>query len=649
MRRVYGILVLICLLSTSSVFGAGISVATTRGSATTLEIDCSKVDFTNAKINGNSAVLVTAPDASLSFEKDAPQLPRYTAMVMVNPTRHPVFQVKSIQSEIVDLKAPVVPSRGNFTRDIDPATVPFKYGKVYTEDAWYPSDNDLVKMGKPFIFREIRGVNLVVNPVQYNPVKNQLRIHRKLQVIVTADNKPAKNIIKKASPISKVYEPIYKNVFVNFKQAATKLPRLGENGRLLIICYDDFMKAMAPFVAWKKKCGIDVKLVPVSVAGKTNTEIKAFIQDEYNQGNLTHIMLVGDAKQIPTNKGVKEGADSDPCYTKLAGDDQVPDCIISRLSAETVEQVKYQVAKFVNYEEFPTKDTAWYTKAVGIASNQGHPTDYERCNELRNALLGWNFKSIDQIYDPTATKAKIADAVNEGRSLINYIGHGSTTSWGTTRFSNTDCAKLKNGLKLPVIWSVACVNGNFVRSTCFSEAWMRAGTIENPAGAISFFGSSTNQEWVPPCVVQAEINKNLTVNEKYKTIGALAMNGIMKGLEVYGTKSNSSGVMMLEQWHLFGDGTTQYRFNAPSTVAADSSVTKNADSVTVKINVTDKEGKAVSDARVTVYTEGVENVHVATTNDNGEAVVTMPKEFKSGYMTVIGADTVPVVDQKITF
>ena len=649
MRRIYGILALICLLSISTVYGAGIRVETTKGPSTVLDIDCSNVNFADTSVNGHPAVLVTAPKASQSFIKDAPQLPRYTAMVMINPTLHPVFRVKSIQSEIIDLNAPVVPSKGNFTRNINPANVAYHYGSVYNKDAWYPSDENLVKMGKPFIFRAIRGVNLVVNPIQYNPVQNKLRIHRRLKVIITSDNKPAKNIIKTQAPISKIYEPIYKNVFVNFKQKASKLPRLGENGRLLIICYDDFMSAMKPFVDWKRKCGMEVKLVPVSEAGKTNTAIKAFIQNEYNQGNLTDILLVGDAEQVPTNKGVKERADSDPCYTKLAGDDQVPDCIISRLSASTVEGVKYQVAKFVNYEEYPTRDTAWYTKAMGIASNQGSPADYERCNQLRTPLLGWNFKSVDQIYDPTATKSQVADAVNEGRSLINYIGHGGPTLWGTTRFSNRDCAKLHNGWKMPVIWSVACVNGQFVGKTCFAEAWMRAGDIEHPAGAISFFGSSTNQEWVPPCVVQAEINSNLTVNEKYKTIGALAMNGIMKGLEVYGADPKGSGVMMLEQWHVFGDCTMLYRFKAPKEVSVNSKATKSNDAVAVKVNVTNKAGDSVSNARVTLYTAGVKNVHVATTNDNGEAVITMPKEFSEGYITVFGSDIVPVVDQKITF
>ncbi|GAB4268029.1 MAG: hypothetical protein Kow0029_03040 [Candidatus Rifleibacteriota bacterium] len=649
MRRYTSLFVLVCLLSSSAIFAAGISVSSSRGFTTTLEVDCPKVDLGETQVLGAKAITLTCPEANLSYEKDAPALPRYTAMVMVDPAKRPVFQVTSLQSEVIELDAPVVPSKGNFTRNINPEDVPFNYGEVYTKDAWYPADSDMVVMSEPFIFREIRGVNIVVNPVQYNPVQNKIRIHRKIKIDVKADDQPSKNVITKAAPISKVFEPIYKNTFVNYAQSTKRLPKLEEVGRLLIICYDDFMDAMKPFVDWKKKIGLKVKMVPVSVAGKTNDEIKAFIQDEYNQGGLTNIMLVGDAEQIPTNKGVKERADSDPCYTKLAGDDHVPDAIISRLSATTKEEVAYQVAKFLNYEQFITADKAWYSKGVGIASNEGNPADKVYMGQNRAALMNAMFKQVDEIYDPGATKAMVAESINDGRSLLNYLGHGSGTSWGTTYFNNGDINKLANGWKMPIIFDVACLNGRFVRFTGFGETWMRAGNIEKPAGAVAYCGSTTSMEWVPPIKVQEEFNKELIAKEVYKTVGGIFTNGIIKGLEIYGTSPNGSGVMMYEQWHIFGDSTMVTHFKAPSEVSVESKGVKEADRVGVHVVVNDREGNPVSNARVTVYTEGVENVQVINTNEKGEAEVSMPANVTEGYVTVFGSDIVPVIDQKISF
>ncbi len=287
LKRFTILFVALCLLTSGNAYGAGVSVKASRGYSTTLEIDCPQINVAETQVLGAKAVEITAPEASLSSDKDAPTLPRYTAMVMVDPSQRPVFQVKSLESEIVTLDARVVPSKGNFTRDIDPSSVPFNFGAAYSQDAWYPSDENLVKMGEPFIFREIRGVNVVVNPVQYNPVQNKIRIHKKLEVSLKADDQASKNTIKKSAPISKAFDSIYKNVFVNYSEAARRLPRLDENGRLVVICYDDFMNAMKPFIDWKKKIGVNVKLVPLSEVGKTNTEIKAFIQEEFNQGNLT--------------------------------------------------------------------------------------------------------------------------------------------------------------------------------------------------------------------------------------------------------------------------------------------------------------------------------------------------------------------------
>ncbi len=654
MKRFFGsfLAAALCFASAGGAFAApGINIKAVKGFNTEVEVDVPEVSIDTCDAAGQKALSVTIPNGSISLDKACPQLPRLTAMVMVDPFKNPVFRVKPVQTEVIDLDARIVPSKGNITRNIDPNTVPFEYGDVYGQDRWYPADGELVALSEPFIMRDIRGVRLLVNPVQYNPVQNKLRIHRRLNISIVGGS-ASTNAVRSVQRISSTYEPIYRSVFTNFDKAASRLPRLEEKGRLLVITADAFADAMGPFIAWKKKCGLDVALVKMSEVGKTAADIKNYIQADYNKGGLTHIMLVGDAEQVPTLKGVKENADSDPCYTKLAGDDHVPDCIISRLSATTPEAVAYQVAKFVNYEQFPSTgaDAAWYNKAMGIASNQGNPTDFVRAGWIRDALLKWLFKSVDEIYDPKATRAMVAAGINEGRSLINYIGHGSNTTWVTTGFGNADCGSLKNGWKLPVIWSVACVNGNFVGKECFAEAFMKAGTIEDPKGAAAIFAASTNMEWVPPCDVQKEINDNYTVNELYKTVGGLAFNGVMKGLEIYGTDPKKSGVMMFEQWHLFGDGTMLARFKAPTAVTVSVETAKAEDRIALTAKVIDAEGKPVSNARVTFYTERVENAQVGTTNEQGIANLSMPLvRNDGGYVTVIGADMVPVVDQKVQF
>jgi len=127
LKRISTMFLALCLLSSGSAYAAGISVNNSRGYATTLDIECPKVNVSETSVLGAKALEITAPEASLSSDKDLPTLPRYTAMVMVDPSRRPVFQVNSLESEIITVDARIVPSKGNFTRNINPSTILAKH------------------------------------------------------------------------------------------------------------------------------------------------------------------------------------------------------------------------------------------------------------------------------------------------------------------------------------------------------------------------------------------------------------------------------------------------------------------------------------------------------------------------------------------
>ena len=57
----------------------------------------------------------------------------------------------------------------------------------------------------------------------------------------------------------------------------------------------------------------------------------------------------------------------------------------------------------------------------------------------------------------------------------------------------------------PVVWSVACKNGDFAHTTCFAEARLRATYGGEPAGAAAFLGSTIHQSWDPPRCGQDEM------------------------------------------------------------------------------------------------------------------------------------------------
>ena len=58
---------------------------------------------------------------------------------------------------------------------------------------------------------------------------------------------------------------------------------------MLVICYDDFMDAMVPFVSWKNKKGIPTEIVPLSSIGSSTAQIQNYI----NKDNIKKSTLRG--------------------------------------------------------------------------------------------------------------------------------------------------------------------------------------------------------------------------------------------------------------------------------------------------------------------------------------------------------------------
>jgi len=268
--------------------------------------------------------------------------------------------------------------------------------------------------------------------------------------------------------------------------------------------------------------------------------------------------------------GSHEGADSDPSYAMVEGDDSYPDLLVSRISAQNPDQVETQVAKIIRYERDPDTGLAgsWFHKGTGIASDEDEGTglyDHDRADLLRQQLLDYTFTDVSRIYQVSgATTGDITAALNDGVSLINYLGHGTGTGWINVFFSNVEVHELANGSKLPWIIDVACNNGEFSWDECFAEAWLRAGTATEPRGAIGMFAASMNASWEPPCIMQAEVIDQLCT-ETANILGTLCFAGTIETLNQY-PPPNPEGIKLAEEYNLFGDCSLQVRTDKPASL-----------------------------------------------------------------------------------
>lgn len=514
----------------------------------------------------NTITLGKEPNCLTAGAPDLPYVPR---SIIIPDTG--TLGVRVISTKYTEYQHILVaPSKGNLLRNVNPEDVPYEFGPIYSKDAWYPSE--IVELQEPYVLRDFRGQVVVLYPLHYNPVEGTLRFYSDITLQVYPVENELSTVlgIKPLERVDNDFDYIYERHFLNY--GTMRYEPVSEQGNMLVITYDAFYDAMVPFVNWKNVKGIPTEMVNVSTIGNANA-IKTYIAEYYNTNGLTFVLLVGDAAQVqPYMYG---GAASDPSNTYVVGTDHYPDLFIGRFSAENLDQVLTQVQRSIEYEQEPQPDAEWYTKGAGVASSQGPgddgEMDYQHIRNIRTQLLAYTYTVVDELYDGSQggddapgnpTPTMVATAVNDGRSVINYCGHGSTTSWGSSGFSNSNVNTLVNDNMLPFILSVACVNGAFPSTTCFAEAWMRATNNGEPTGAIGTFMSTVNQGWNPPMEGQDEFN-NLLVQSSAEniktTLGGLTANGCMSMNDKYG----SSGTAETDYWTLFGDPSLQIRTDTP--------------------------------------------------------------------------------------
>ncbi len=603
-----------------------VTVQESNDSRTVLRFDIDGFNKEPIMINGEQYYSVSCGKEHILLNAGEPAVPQINRSLIIPDDAE--MEVRILASEYQDFPGtPVIPSKGNLLRTVNPEDISFEFGNVYSSSNWYPSS--LVNLREPFILRDYRGIVIELNAFQYLPSEKILRVYKSVTLEIIPSGPGITNVLKRAKQSIRLvpdFDQIYNRRFVNYADYRGKYTPVEETGDMLIITYDAFRPDMLPLVDWKKQKGIKTAIVNVSTIGNTSAAIKNYIQNFYDSTNLAWVILVGDAAQVAT---YLVGSDaSDPSYAKVAGGDNYPDIFVGRFSAETNAHVQTQVARSINYEKTPV-GADWFHKATGIGSaegpgHNGGEYDYVHIGNLRTDLLAYNYTLVDPIYDPGASAAIVSTALNNGRSFVNYCGHGSTTAWTTSGFSNSNVSTLTNDNMLPLLFSVACVNGDFDGPTCFAEAWLRASHAGNPSGAIAAYMSSINQSWNPPMDAQDEAT-DLLVSESKLTVGGICYNASCKMIDLNG----SGGVDMYNTWHIFGDPSITIRTNDPAamTVTHDNAVIFTTTSIDVTV-------VGVEGALCAIYYDGI-MYGAAYTAASGVATIPINPQLPMGASVII--------------
>ena len=511
---------------------------------------------TNVKTPNGTQVTVSAGKMALELEAGAPQLPYEVIPVMIGDMAE--MNVNVINSKYVDFEnVEVAPSKGNFSRQINPEDVPYTYGAMYQQDAFWPAAQ--ASLDAPYIIRDFRGQNILIRPFAYNPVTKTLRVYTSMTIAMTkvSNNGENQKAARKSNAVktSPEFKASYSRRFINFENAAKAYPFVEDDGEMLVICADQFMAGVT------------------EVGVNSDSGIKSYITNIYNDPNrnLAYVLFVGDYAHITPHLLGSERSDN--WFGQIEGTDHYPEVFIGRFSVETDAHLANHVAKVLFYERDLQGDITWGDKGMGIGyygAGSGHygEDDYRHIDLIRDTLMHYTYSQVTEHHGGSggdASQTTISATLNEGVGIVNYCNHGSEYSWGVANYSTTNVNALTNDYKLPIIWSVACLNGKFNYSPeCFAEAWMRAtnNTTGAPTGAIGGMFSWMSQPWQPPMYGQDEMVNILT-----EWSGGDMFNHTLAGASLNGNMSvidKSGDTECHDTWILFGDPSLMVRTANPT-------------------------------------------------------------------------------------
>lgn len=383
---------------------------------------------------------------------------------------------------------------------------------AYRSDRFFPEN--MAEVEPPSVFRDFRIARVSVYPVRYNPAKKELQVYSSIKVRVNYG--PGK-VVNPRTAAKKAIAPsfgkIYRSTLFNYQEVLNTQYGGREEGREFILCImpDDFYESFQVYAEWKRQSGIDIHVTKFfDIGGNTNNPdvIKAYIADAYHNWEYppTYVLIVGDDGVFP--KKIVTYPDysfpNEDYFVEIDGNDYFPEMMIGRFTNQGDYRMQVMINKFMLYEKTPnTSNTAWFKKGT-VCSNNAYESQKETKRFTASMMLYGGFTSVDTLlsdgswgYDCTVNLDDVLDAINDGRSYLNYRGEGWSDGWHANcyNFSTSDVSSLSNGEKFTFVTSIGCgvtMFDTWGANNCFGEEWIEIGSLTAPRGGVAFVGPTSN-------------------------------------------------------------------------------------------------------------------------------------------------------------
>ena len=618
----------------------------------TLRISLERLYYGIRNYEGKDYLYFDLKNIGISEEIGDPELPVLRKLIEIPEGAEVSYRILNLKEETVSLKElglPPIKPRLPPVEKIKGAKEEFVINKkTYSLDRFIPEkDIEIKEIGK---LRGHRLFHLIFYPVKYNPKRNEIRAISEIEISIEfkGGTRGNGNYIKD----NEVIKGILKDHILNYNPDLYKsLPPLPIG--MVIIYPDEWENQVLRLANWKKTKGYYVKLAPLSVTGYDTISIRNYIINLYNtwDKNLTFVVLVGDVDKIPYFRSSESGNPAnDLKYGLIDNNDYIPDLYVGRISVIDTIQLKNVINKTINYEKVIwTSGFGWAQKAFFIASADpwnhyvAEGTHIYCMQIVRKNPHNMIADSVFAYYQ-SGSPTIITNALNNGRTLCTYSGHGMETGWSDyngLEYYNSDVYNLTNTDKYPFVQSYACLTGKYDISECFMEAWIRA----PGKGAIASFGSSVTSYWDEDDILQKRIFDE-AFDSGYVWLGGLITEGKIELLNYYGNTSTIH--RYFQMYNLFGDPSLVLFTNIPLDLTVNHPATCPMGNVNINVTVSDING-GVENALVcamqndsildTKYTDAIGNTTLSLSITSVDTVFITVTSYNHkpyhGYMLVV--------------
>ena len=232
---------------------------------------------------------------------------------------------------------------------------------------------------------------------------------------------------------------------------------------------------------------------------------------------------------------------SDDALADFNGDG-IPEMALGRLPARTAAEAARMVQKVISYDQVPASGAG-----VLLVADANSGFNFESNNDKLTSLIpaSTTVQDIRRGIDPNA-KQDLLDALNQGKKVVNYSGHGSVDIWEASLLTTTDAAALTNAQKLSVVVAMTCLNAYYFdeRIESLSHALLNA----QNGGAVAMWSSSGLTDPASQALADQELFRQL-----------FAGASVRLGDATIKAKQAVGDLDVRRTWILIGDPTTMFR------------------------------------------------------------------------------------------